>query len=370
MLAIAERTANHLGVRFLKKHMDENELADRFEDAVYHIEHHNHDLNFVGKYALSEVPRQHGYKVVLTGEGADEHFAGYPLYLPDYLREKDQAMDAGFDWTSEQRQKTTDEQDDVIREMYRTIGATDKYFDNSSLATELNGISTPASMLAFTPPLAIYSRGVREHFATANPLETVANNVDEVTKSMIRDKWHPLHSAMYTWGKGHLTNQFLSCLGDRVEMAHSVEARTPFLDHKLTEYVNGLPPSMKLRYAPTGQQSQEARDLKANFVEKYVLREATKEFITPEIYTRRKHPYSAPTSYPVDGPIHKLLVRLVTRENIAKLGFLDSSKAASLLDTAFSDGPLDDKTAAFRLSLVFAEWIVLAKRFDMRPVEL
>ena len=55
-------------------------LAERFEDATYHCEHHNHDLNFVGKYALSEVPRARNCKAVLTGEGTDEQFAGYPLY--------------------------------------------------------------------------------------------------------------------------------------------------------------------------------------------------------------------------------------------------------------------------------------------------
>ncbi len=51
-----------------KVHMSEAELAKRFEDAVYHIEHQPYELNFVGKYALSELTRQHGYKVVLTGE--------------------------------------------------------------------------------------------------------------------------------------------------------------------------------------------------------------------------------------------------------------------------------------------------------------
>lgn len=52
--------------------MDEQTIASRFEDAVWHAEHQNYDLNFVGKFALSEAPHEHGYKVVLTGEGADE----------------------------------------------------------------------------------------------------------------------------------------------------------------------------------------------------------------------------------------------------------------------------------------------------------
>jgi hypothetical protein len=67
-LAIANRTADHLGVKYYKKHMNEKELAARFEDATWHCEYHNPDLNYVGKYALSEVPQEVGFKVVLTGQ--------------------------------------------------------------------------------------------------------------------------------------------------------------------------------------------------------------------------------------------------------------------------------------------------------------
>ena len=98
-----------------------------------------------------------------------------------------------------------------------------------------------------------------------------------------RPAWHPLNSAMYVWTKGHLVNIFLACLGDRTEMAHSLEARTPFLDHVLTEYVNGLPPSLKIRWVPG------IGDEKGKFVEKWILREAAKPFITEELYNRTKH---------------------------------------------------------------------------------
>jgi asparagine synthase (glutamine-hydrolysing) len=59
---IAERTAQHLGVTLIKKYMNEEEIAKRFEDAVWHSEHQNYDLNFVGKFALSEAPRELGFK--------------------------------------------------------------------------------------------------------------------------------------------------------------------------------------------------------------------------------------------------------------------------------------------------------------------
>lgn len=70
----------------------------------------------------------------------------------------------------------------------------------------------------------------------------------------------------------------MSCLGDRTEMAHSIEGRTPFLDHPLTEFVNSIPPSLKMRWKGGDE-----------FTSKWILREACKDFVTPEVYNRAKH---------------------------------------------------------------------------------
>ena len=67
MAAIANRTADHLGVRYYKKHMDEQALADSFEDATWITEQPNPDLNFIGLYALSELVREQGFRVILNG---------------------------------------------------------------------------------------------------------------------------------------------------------------------------------------------------------------------------------------------------------------------------------------------------------------
>ena len=77
-----------------------------------------------------------------------------------------------------------------------------------------------------------------------------------------------------------LANYLLNMLGDRMEMAHSIEGRVPFLDHKVVELVRDLPVAMKIR----------------GMTEKYILREAAKPFITDTIYRRQKHPFLAPPS--------------------------------------------------------------------------
>ncbi|EJT72258.1 hypothetical protein GGTG_09124 [Gaeumannomyces tritici R3-111a-1] len=88
----SERTAEWLGVSIEKIDMDEAALARHFADAVYHNEHHHWDLNTVGKFALPTLPRRSGVPVVVTGEGADELFAGYPFLLPDSFTDADGAM--------------------------------------------------------------------------------------------------------------------------------------------------------------------------------------------------------------------------------------------------------------------------------------
>ncbi|GAB7365121.1 hypothetical protein MBLNU230_g6210t1 [Neophaeotheca triangularis] len=349
--SIANRTADWLGVKYYKKHMSEAELARRFEDAVWHCEHHNPDLNFVGKYALSEVPAEHGYKVVLTGEGADEHFGGYPTYLSDFLRESDDSWPAHNPLPEPLRQAHFDKAEAQAKAYYESVGADSSTRGPSLARRTLNNISTVSSMAAFQPDL--FSPWTAPTYGATDPQETIATSHPGLIRQKIQHSWHPLHSAQYVWAKAHLPNIFLTCLGDRTEMAHSIEARTPLLDHELTQYVNALPPASKIHYDP-------ATD---DFVEKWLLREAAKPFITRELYSRKKHPYSAPTAYPVDGPLMRVLGGLVTKEAVEQLGFVEWRKCEGLVGRAFG---ADADPGALRLLLLVAEWVVLSKRFGVK----
>lgn len=360
--AIANRTADWLGVRYLKKHMNEQELANRFDDATWHAEHHNPDLNYIGKYALSEVPQEHGFKVVLTGEGADEQFAGYPVFLPDFLRESDETWPEYNTLPESERARQLELEEESVKAYYKSVGADAGISADTVASRMLNHISTPASMSAFH--LDIFAPWTRSSFGLCDPRLTIANNVDSRTRESVNKQWHPLNSAMYVWQKGHLANLFLTCLGDRGEMAHSIEARTPFLDHHLTEYCNSLPPSSKIRWE-AGRSYNGGEDVESGrFIEKWVLREAAKPFITPELYRRKKHPYSAPTSYPQHGPMHRLFNETITQKNVDRLGFVDWNKCDNLVDRAF-----DGDAKAMRYCIVLAQWIVLGRRFGIQKAE-
>jgi asparagine synthase (glutamine-hydrolysing) len=112
-----------------------------------------------------------------------------------------------------------------------------------------------------------------------------------------------------------LPNYLLSNLGDRMEMAHSVEGRVPFLDHKLVEFVTTLPLSFKIR----------------NMNEKYILREALQPVISKTVYERRKHPFIAPPyTKKKQGPMFSFISEYIN-DNLNTLPFFDRKKIAKVL---------------------------------------
>ena len=194
---------------------------------------------------------------VVVGQGADEFLGGYSTYLADFLSEPDQSwVQKGL--SKAKRLEKLGEVESTLhkpRTMYSPAPAYSQVYDCIPFSTWT------------------------EDYGESDAQLTLAENVGEHIRGLMRTKWHPLNSALYTWYKCHLPNLLLTCIGDRTEMSNSIEGRTPFLDPHVVEYVNALPPSLKIKYNSKTDQ----------LVEKYVLREASKPFITDELYLRKKH---------------------------------------------------------------------------------
>lgn len=204
---------------------------------------------------------------------------GYPTYLPSFLSEPDLSWPS-TELTEEKRQARYAE---ALSTSSTSQANTSAEETSTLMRHTLKHVPAPAYLsvyaeIAFSPWTQCYG--------SSSPHLTLAENIDERTNSQMRTKWHPLNSALYSWHKTNLPNLLLTSIGDRTEMSHSIEGRTPFLDHNLVEYVNGVPPSLKIKY----------RADKDKFTEKWILREASKPFITQELYEREKH-VRFPTSY-------------------------------------------------------------------------
>ncbi|KAK1457548.1 asparagine synthetase [Colletotrichum cuscutae] len=128
---IAERTAEWLDLNIVKKVMGEEELAKHFADSVYHTEHHHFDMNSVGKYALSELPRQQGIPIVLT--------------VSDFLREPDDALPlTELTKDTELREALNESAAAQLRSMYKGMGM----FDHSR-TEESTGFDSLAGLDVF-----------------------------------------------------------------------------------------------------------------------------------------------------------------------------------------------------------------------------
>lgn len=363
---IAERTAKWLGVESFKLDMDEDKLADNFADAAYHCEHHHFDLNAVGKFALSAFTRKHGVKVVLTGEGSDEHFCGYPSFAAEFLREADQAMP-----------DSVLARDDALREgLFKTAHAeTNSEWRSQSAAesgvlADVKGSSMPNSLLRWQPPKDVYKKWVHDQYQDKwDNAETVMAAHSPEVRDKMREKWHAAHSAMYMWNKSILANVVLACMGDRTEMANSIEGRTPFLDHHLAEYINALPPSVKVKYAPLDESrdGQPVASALRSLTEKWILREAARPYITDELYNRRKVTFWAPTRWSKNGRLHNMFKTLLTREAVENLGFVNYEVVEKALAKAFGDVA---DPASFRIVCYTGGWVTLAQRFGIKKASV
>lgn len=98
-----------------------------------------------------------------------------------------------------------------------------------------------------------------------------------------------------------------------------------------------------------------------SLTEKYILREAVQPFVTQEIYNRKKKPYLGPTKFPENGPLHQLVLRLTSPENVDALGFVDWEKTRELVRKAFQDQDSWSLRAAFSV----CQFVVLSQRFKV-----
>jgi asparagine synthase (glutamine-hydrolysing) len=153
-----------------------------------------------------------------------------------------------------------------------------------------------------------------ERFKGRDSFRALLNHMDVERQLTGREA---VNKSLYVWAKTSLPNYILSNLGDRMEMAHSVEGRLPFLDHKVVEEAVTLPVAMKIK----------------GMTEKHILREAARPVITDTIYKRQKHPFlSPPATLQTGGSLFALMQDTLRGGVLARTGLYDADKVVSLLD--------------------------------------
>jgi asparagine synthase (glutamine-hydrolysing) len=247
------------------------DLAESFPAVIRHTERPVVRTGPAPLFRLSRLVRERGFKVVLTGEGADEVFGGYDIFKEAKLRRFCA------------RQPGSKLRPLLLRRLYPYLpglqGQSQKYLE-AFFGTGVDRIEDP--LFSHLPRFKSTS-GAKLFFGEG--LRTALKGYDALAE--LRDslpdrfsRWHPLCQAQYLEAAHLLPGYILSSQGDRVSMAHAVEGRFPFLDHRLVEFASRIPPKLKLR----------------TLREKHILRESTKDILPRAIANRTKQPYRAPGS--------------------------------------------------------------------------
>jgi len=270
--ALARAQAERSGASFHPIPVTSRALADAYSDAVWHAETPFVNGHGVAKFLLSRAVRDAGIKVVFTGEGSDEMLAGYPPFRRDVLLYNSARQDP-----------------DTVQRLLAEMRASNQavpalIMDEEAPLAELETVRrrlgwVPSWIQTFSTmgrsTTELFSREMTSSVAGMNPYEVALSRLPVDERLAERD---PLNQALYLWARIHLPNFILTFLSDRMEMAHSIEGRVPFLDHKVAEYAARIPIHMKVN----------------GMREKHVLREATRDVLIEPVYDRQKHPFTTP----------------------------------------------------------------------------
>lgn len=283
--------------------------GQNYIDTVWHAERTFYNTLGVAKNLMSKRVWECGYRCVVTGEGSDELFAGYPGFKRDMFLHG-----------------ISHEPEHVRAEYAAALEKTNKLFKGAILSENVRHHPAWDTICGFTPSwlqpwmetldLArpLLDPDVAEHLKDYDPIAEIASRIDS---SMMEGR-HPLDRAQYTWAKCQLEGQILNWGGDRVDMANSMESRPAFLDHHLAEAAFKVPPHFRI---------------KGN-IEKYVLREAVRGVLPEVLYKREKFAFMAPPAHTDEkkkAKVRELIDAFLNRDAVSRCGILSPDAVDNFL---------------------------------------
>jgi asparagine synthase (glutamine-hydrolysing) len=299
----------HLGTLHTTLRCTRRDIGEAFPRLIRHTETPVLRTAPVPLMLLAGSVREHGYKVVLTGEGADEVFGGYDLFKEAKIRRF---------WA---RQPDSRFRPRLLERLYGYLPNSpvrNPAFAQGFFGQGMEHLQRP--VFAHVPrwttsqrALGLLSPELRADVGAFNPLDAF-----EATLPAEIARWSPLARDQYVEAKSLLAGYLLSSQGDRVAMANSIEGRVPYLDHRVIEFANRLPPSYKIR----------------GMTEKWLLRRALADLLPDDILQRTKQPYRAPdsASFFFDGQPLDYVAELMSEASLREAGYFDAAAVGRLFD--------------------------------------
>ena len=286
---------------------DSEHVAERLQDMIFHAETPLKESYNSCSLALSALVKEQGLKVVLTGEGADELFAGYVGYRLDQNRDQD---DFSLEAMLENQL-----QEECWGEPFFYEKNYHEFKDSKR---------------------ALYSPRLLQE---ADDFECTRHSLVDTSKLQGR---HPLHKRSYLDFKLRLSDHLLADHGDRVAYANSVEARYPFLDIDVIACARTIPPHLLVN----------------NGQEKYILKQLARRYVPDAVINRTKFSFVAPGSPNLLRQNNEWLDDLLSYERIKRQGYFNPEVIERLKKTYRADG--------FNINQTFDDdWLLMVLTFNI-----
>ena len=307
--AFQRQMAEFLGVRHSAFHCSAQDIGNVFPDLIWHTETPVLRTAPAPLMLLSQHVQSQGFKVVLTGEGADEVFGGYDLFKEGKIRRF---------WA---RQPDSPWRPLLFSRLYPYLARSpvaNRHFARLFFGQRLTELENPfyAHLTRWSTTRGIFkllSPELLSSLCGAQPEQELRRRLPPGFPA-----WSDLARDQYIEVKTLLEGYLLSSQGDRVSMAHSVEGRVPYLDHRVIELANALSPRYKLR----------------GLHEKVLLRRALSRTLPEAIVQRVKQPYRAPDSrcFFRDGTPLPYVRELMSPANLRRSGVFRPEAVQRLLE--------------------------------------
>jgi len=292
-----------------------HDIASVFPDVIRHAERPILRTAPAPMFLLSKLVRDTGIKVVLTGEGADELFAGYDIFREAKVRRF---------WAARPHSTLRPR---LLERLYpylarspvRQRAMARQFFGQGLAQAGQPGFSHGLRWSSTSALLRLFDGDAR---AKADSGPQVAQLLASLPASL--GAWTGLAQDQYLECLTLLSGYLLSAQGDRMLMAHSVEGRFPFLDRDVVALANSLPDDYKLHVLD----------------EKHVLKRIARGLLPAEVVNRPKQPYRAPDAasfFTADAP--SWIRDLTTPQALKAAGVFDARAVGALFQKARAQSP-------------------------------
>ena len=333
--------AAHLGTDHRVVECTHADIGRVFPEVIWHTETPILRTSPAPMFMLSKLVNEHRIKVVMTGEGADEFLAGYDIFKEAQIRRF---------WA---KQPESELRPLALRKLYPDITALSQSSEAYLQAFFRQGM-TETNSPYYSHAIRWNNTGrIRRFLAGQEPGQ--ADDLPKPTIPPAFHSWSSLAQAQFLEIAVFLSQYLLSSQGDRPAMAHSVEGRFPFLDYRVVEFSNRLPPSLKLR----------------GLTEKWLLKQLARKLVPSTIWQRPKRPYRAPIHRSFFGKSTPDYVREMFSEiALQASGLFNTQAVVQLVNKAATGARLsevDDMAVAGILSaqLVYHQFV---KSFRLAPI--